>query len=132
MSDFPIGDKLKFMRLDGLWDVELCTEELGALKPALKPFQALIRALQCPPESILYVGNSVRYDISGAKNAGMRTALIRRLPSFSGTGGADFVFRDYRQLKQFVLQETAPDVKRSSSHGGEKGEGRKEKKYCLR
>jgi putative hydrolase of the HAD superfamily len=104
MSDFPIGNKLKFMKLDGLWDVELCTEELGALKPALKPFLSLAEALQSPPENILYVGNSVRYDIAGAQNAGMRTALISRLPFLSGTGRADFTFRDYRQLEQFVLK----------------------------
>jgi putative hydrolase of the HAD superfamily len=103
MSDFPIGNKLKFMHLDGLWDVELCTEELGALKPALKPFQELALALESPPEKILYVGNSVRCDITGAKDAGMRAALIRRHPGFSGTGGADFIFRDYRQLEQYIL-----------------------------
>jgi putative hydrolase of the HAD superfamily len=103
MSDFPIGRKLEFMKLDGIWDVELCTEDFGALKPALKPFQSLSNALQTPPEGILYVGNSVRFDIAGAKNSGMRAALIRRLPSFSGAGGADFIFRDYRQLERFVL-----------------------------
>ncbi|MDR3302736.1 MAG: HAD family hydrolase [Spirochaetaceae bacterium] len=103
LSDFPVGDKLEGMQLHGIWDVELCSEQIGQMKPALKPFQRLADELGCPPERILYVGNSVSFDICGAKNAGMSAALIRRRFSFSGTGGADFVFRDYRQLEQFVL-----------------------------
>jgi putative hydrolase of the HAD superfamily len=51
------------------------------------------------------VGNSVSYDIAGAQQQGMKTALVvsplqkhRR-----NTGNADFVFSDYRQLRAFVL-----------------------------
>jgi putative hydrolase of the HAD superfamily len=103
LSDFPVGDKLEGRNLHGIWDVELCSEAIGEMKPALKPFRRLADELCCLPERILYVGNSVSYDICGAKNAGMKAALIRRRLSFFGTGGADFVFRDYRQLEQFVL-----------------------------
>jgi putative hydrolase of the HAD superfamily len=57
------------------------------------------------PERILYVGNSVKYDIIGAKRAGMKAALV--CPSWlkrcSHNGNADFIFSDYRQLYSFVL-----------------------------
>jgi putative hydrolase of the HAD superfamily len=50
------------------------------------------------------VGNSVRYDVSGAKKAGMKAALIS--PWFRpkrSAGNADFVFTDYRALREYVL-----------------------------
>ncbi|MDR1144292.1 MAG: HAD family hydrolase [Spirochaetaceae bacterium] len=115
LSDFPPARKVSLLRLDGFFDILLSTEDTGALKPSPLPFAALIEALSCRPEEILYVGNSPRFDIAGAGAAGMKTALIRRSilstgcrPACSrGPGGhqarADFVFRDYRQLRKYVL-----------------------------
>ena len=55
---------------------------------------------------ILYVGNNVSYDVGGAHAAGMKAALIlprrKKLPSGEGSP-PDFVFSDYRQLRDFVL-----------------------------
>jgi putative hydrolase of the HAD superfamily len=106
LSDFPPVRKISLLGLDGCFDVLLAAEETGSLKPSPVPFTALARALSLPPESILYVGNSARYDAAGARRTGMKTALIRRSPfstGFSGAGRADFVFRDYRQLRVYVL-----------------------------
>jgi putative hydrolase of the HAD superfamily len=69
----------------------------------------LARKMALPPEQILYVGNSVSYDIIGAKQQGMKAALVvsplgHRLGyRRRNTGNADFVFSDYRQLRAFVL-----------------------------
>jgi putative hydrolase of the HAD superfamily len=101
LSDFPPEQKIKHLGLDGgLWDLVLCSEVLGALKPDAVPFQELIRRLDMEPSRILYVGNSVSYDIKGAKAAGCRAALIspRHCPA------ADFTFFDYRKLGQYVLK----------------------------
>jgi putative hydrolase of the HAD superfamily len=102
LSDFPLGSKLKSLGLDGIWDAELCSEELGALKPHPLPFRRLAESLGLPPQKILYVGNSLTYDIAGARNAGMMTALRRR-PGF-GVRNAGFTFDDYRQLQEYVLR----------------------------
>jgi putative hydrolase of the HAD superfamily len=112
LSDFPPDIKLENMGISDFWDVVLCTEITGALKPAEKPFADLAKALGFPPEKILYVGNSYRYDVIGAMQAGMKTALIVNrfyckslLPGVSGgKPSADFYFHDYRQLRDFVLQ----------------------------
>jgi len=101
LSDFPAKTKLENLRLADCWDAVLCSEEIGAIKPAIRPFAELARALECPPEQILYVGNSDSYDASGAKRAGMKTALLTG--RFAGKAGADFTFHDYRQLRDFVL-----------------------------
>ncbi|MCL2879157.1 MAG: HAD family hydrolase [Treponema sp.] len=113
LSDFPPENKIKYLGLDSFWVAVLCTEEIGALKPDALPFIKLAGALAVAPGSMLYVGNSYRYDVIGAKNAGMRTALLTRSVWATGfppgkknikmNGAPDFVFHDYRQLYNYVL-----------------------------
>ncbi|MDR1147332.1 MAG: HAD family hydrolase [Spirochaetaceae bacterium] len=109
LSDFPLGVKLNSLQLGGLWDLELCSEELGALKPHPLPFRRLAEGLNLPPQRILYVGNSTAYDAAGAYEAGMMTALRRfplwfkpRFPDL--LSGSVFTFNDYRQLQKYVLR----------------------------
>lgn len=106
LSDFPLGKKIGHLGLSGLWDAELSSEEIGALKPHPLPFRRLAEALGLPPQRILYVGNSYVYDITGAKSAGMMPALRCMCPRFlSGRKRAGiFAFRDYRQLQEYVLR----------------------------
>lgn len=112
LSDFPPRRKLELLGLLGeprLFDVILCTEELGALKPHPMPFRKLAEDMGLKPEEMLFVGNSPAYDVMGASAAGMSTALIRR--GFLSTGPykgegvkrAGFVFSNYRQLQKYVL-----------------------------
>jgi putative hydrolase of the HAD superfamily len=107
LSDFPPKQKISMLGLDGLFEFILSTEEAGALKPSSVPFAALTGALKVNAGEILFVGNSAKYDIAGARMAGMKTALINKgilsTGYNPGTGGADFVFRNYRQLRNFVL-----------------------------
>jgi putative hydrolase of the HAD superfamily len=104
LSDFPPERKLERLGLDGYWDAVICSEQVNRLKPDPAPFLELARRMTLPPERILYVGNSVSYDIVGAKKQGMKAALIRTpLQRFRPHGGADFIFSDYRQLRKFVL-----------------------------
>jgi putative hydrolase of the HAD superfamily len=100
LSDFPPEEKLKALGLEGLWDLVLCSEVTGALKPDPLPFERLVQGLGTEASRILYVGNSAAYDIRGAQNAGLRTALIK---PWGRRSGADFVFFDYRKLAKYVL-----------------------------
>ena len=104
LSDFPPEVKLDYLGLSGIWDTVLCTESIGALKPASLPFEELAKALECQPSQILYVGNSGLYDVEGAKRAGMKAALLKTGFSFITGCKADFIFRNYRQLRNFMLQ----------------------------
>jgi putative hydrolase of the HAD superfamily len=105
LSDFPPENKLGNLGLGGFWDVVLCSEASGWLKPDPRPFRALAEQMGLSPERILYVGNSVPYDIIGAKKTGMKAALIssRLRKNRRDNGNADFVFSDYRQLCTYVL-----------------------------
>jgi putative hydrolase of the HAD superfamily len=102
LSDFPPQQKLENLGLADFWDVVLCSEETGAIKPALRPFEVLAKELGCALAQILYVGNSVPYDVFGARQAGMKTALFTRF-CIAGKTMADFTFNDYRKLRDFVL-----------------------------
>jgi len=103
LSDFPPEAKLKNMKLTEYWDVMLCSEESGRLKPDPLSFLELAGKMGKNPEDILYVGNKLSYDVGGAHAAGMKAALIlpkwKKRPAASGA----FVFSDYRQLRDFVL-----------------------------
>jgi len=106
LSDFPPEAKLGFLNLNGYWDAVLCSEQCNALKPHPLPFFQLADAMSLPPEQILYVGNSLSYDVAGAACAGMKTAWIKNV--FTAGGGlkktkADFSFSNYRQLHDFML-----------------------------
>ncbi|MDR1248445.1 MAG: HAD family hydrolase [Treponema sp.] len=104
LSDFPAERKLEYLDLDGYWDTVICSEHVNRLKPDPAPFLELSRRMALPPEQILYVGNSVSYDILGAKRQGMKAALVSApLRRRRNTGNADLVFSDYRQLREFVL-----------------------------
>lgn len=101
LSDFPAERKIDYLGLKGRFDAVLCSEESGELKPGPRPFAMLAEALGVPAGQILFVGNSVKYDIAGAKQAGMVTALIAR--ERKRTDDTDFVFKDYRDLRDWAL-----------------------------
>ncbi len=107
LSDFPPEQKDDVWGLASHCDFVLGTEKIGALKPSKYPFGVLALSLNLNPDEILYVGNSIKYDLVGAKNAGMKTAVI--------AGGlkkifnkklrqADVVFSNYRQFIDILLK----------------------------
>ena len=104
LSDFPPEIKLKNLNISEYWDVVICSEQSGRLKPDKKPFLDLAARMGFPPEKILYVGNSFPYDVIGARDMGMKAAHIRpRWKKSPSSAKADFVFYDYRQLRDYVL-----------------------------
>ncbi|MBP5175379.1 MAG: HAD family hydrolase [Treponema sp.] len=107
LSDFPPDQKGEIWGIRDLCDVCIGSEESGALKPSLYPFGILAMKLGVRPEEILYVGNSVKYDVRGAKNAGMKSAYLLKGPKkwFNiEEKDADISFKSYRQLCDIVLK----------------------------
>lgn len=107
LSDFPPEQKKDIWGTAPLCDVIMGSEQCGALKPSVFTFGMLAKNLGIPAENILYVGNSISSDIKGAKDCGMQTAylapkiklLFKKLPK-----EADFSFRNYRKLQEYVLK----------------------------
>jgi len=106
LSDFPPEKKIEYLGLSGIWDAVYCSEYSGALKPHPLSFIKLAAQMNLPPEKIIYVGNSLYYDVAGASKAGMKTAWIRLFPlQISGKKGLkpDFSFSNYRQFFNYML-----------------------------
>jgi putative hydrolase of the HAD superfamily len=53
-----------------------CGSRLG--KPAREPFETVLARLGSPPEDGVFVGDDPWCDIAGARDAGLRTILLRR------------------------------------------------------
>lgn len=105
LSDFPVGRKLEYFGLDGIFDVTLGFPESLQLKPRQEPFLLMAEKLNTEPNDILYIGNRLDYDVRGAENVGMRGALIgspgRNAPPDVTT------YTDYRNLAESILSEVA-------------------------
>jgi putative hydrolase of the HAD superfamily len=68
-------------------DVVVMTDELGSghAKPSPVPFRVACRILEVPPSQTIYVGNDPRKDFRGARDAGLYTIRLGRLPDEGGT-----------------------------------------------
>ena len=103
LSDFPVGNKLRYFGLEDLFDSIIGFPESGGLKPAPEPFLAMARDLSADPADILYVGNKIKYDVHGSEEAGMRGALIG--PPGRKAPPEILAYRDYRHLAESILSE---------------------------
>lgn len=107
LSDFPPEQKGDLWGLIPYCDKILSSEKIGALKPSKYPFGIMARELGISPGEILYVGNSAKYDVKGAKNAGMKTAYLEplwRRIFRRHLKDADISFGNYRQFQKIVLE----------------------------
>jgi len=107
LSDLPVEKKLDFLGLSDLMDIAFSSEETGHLKPHSAPFTNMISQFGVNPEEILYVGNSYKYDIIGAKKVGLRTAHLVKKPDPSSQ--ADFSFQSFIDLRDWILSINRPN-----------------------
>ncbi len=101
ISDYPLGKKLSALGFDQYWDVAISADDMGHLKPEPDAFLLAAEKLEILPENIIYVGNEYKYDIIGAKRAGMKTAHLaqRAVPD----SVADITFSDFDDLRSYIL-----------------------------
>jgi putative hydrolase of the HAD superfamily len=72
--------------LDGLISAAVSSSEHGYMKPHPSIFDAALRLLDVRAEDAVMVGDSLRHDIEGAVQVGMRGVLVRRSAG-TGPGG---------------------------------------------
>lgn len=95
LSDLPPYEKLDHIGLTG-FDCVVTSESTHYLKPNPEPFRYAAERLELQPAQVLYVGNHYRYDILGARVAGMLTA--HRAPRQERGSRADLTFSRYDRL----------------------------------
>jgi HAD superfamily hydrolase (TIGR01662 family) len=91
-----VGILLEKFGLNEFFDVVVISGAVNIRKPSLEIFQKAIKTLQIEPSEAVYVGDTLSVDVKGAKNAGMRSILIRRNSSVP-TDSTSFIYkpRDY-------------------------------------
>jgi putative hydrolase of the HAD superfamily len=102
LSDFPFQSKLVRLGLDDIWDARVSSDDVNHLKPNSEPFLLLQKRLDVPVHEILYVGDRHKYDVVGAKNAGMMAAHFTK--KTKPESSADFTFYDFEDLYRYVSQ----------------------------
>ena len=70
--------KLCKLNLEGYVDALVTSEEAGEEKPAVAPFECIIKKLECAADEVLMIGDSQKKDIEGAKHVGMRHILFKK------------------------------------------------------
>lgn len=69
-------DKIETLGWTDLFDAAIVTGELPAGKPDQQAFEAILDALDTPPTETVYVGDQIRTDIHGAKDAGLQAIQV--------------------------------------------------------
>jgi 2-haloacid dehalogenase/putative hydrolase of the HAD superfamily len=100
VSDADAAGLLATIAHHGLtFDAVVCSEEVGAYKPAAAMFERGLAALGLGAHEVLHVGDSVRSDVLGAHAAGIRAAWINRRGRPPAEGGpAAYVLDDLFDL----------------------------------
>jgi putative hydrolase of the HAD superfamily len=70
--------KLELLEVDRLVDFVLVSEEFGAAKPDPEIFREALRLAGVKQEEAIFVGDSVEFDMAGARAAGIPTVWVNR------------------------------------------------------
>jgi FMN phosphatase YigB (HAD superfamily) len=97
----PLWDRLG---LGPYFDAITTSEEARSCKPHPGIYHhALGKAGDLPPEEVVFVGDSLEFDVAGANSLGMTTVLIVEAPSQAeGDGDPDYVIETIPELLQIV------------------------------
>ena len=69
--------KLKQLKLEGVFDHIVTSEEAGEEKPSGRMFELLLEKAGCAREEMLMIGDDEKKDIRGAEAFGISAALFR-------------------------------------------------------
>ncbi len=77
-----LRDRVAQVGLDGFFEIIWASAYAGCNKPHPRIFLQALEQMKLPAERALYVGDAYKYDVVGARNAGIDVALLDR----NGTG----------------------------------------------
>ena len=69
--------KVRTLGLEDRVDTVVYAGDLPRRKPHVEPFEAVLTALGTAASRTLYVGDSLKFDVAGAHNAGLQVAWLR-------------------------------------------------------
>ncbi len=90
--------KLQALGIDDRFAVTVYAGDLLRSKPHAAPFEQALAELDCPPDRVLYVGNSLAYDVAGGQNAGLPVAWLRGDSEDAGAYSPEYVLDSLADL----------------------------------
>lgn len=112
----PLDEFAAHFDLGNLFSAAVSSAELGFLKPHRAIFEAALAMIGVAANSAVMVGDSVKHDVEGARQIGMRAILVRRsgdglsspLPHGLGPGYEDVpVIQSLSELPALLLPPRA-------------------------
>jgi len=84
----------------GLFDAIIISADVGLRKPHPEIFRQIAAMLEAAPAEILFVGDTPRYDVLGAHQAGMRTVWLndRKDPLTPDIPRPEYIIKDLSEL----------------------------------
>jgi HAD superfamily hydrolase (TIGR01549 family) len=123
----PLDVFATHFELGGLISTAVSSAEHGFLKPHPAIFEAALASIGVPAAEAVMVGDSVKHDIEGARQVGMRAILVRRngdglsspLQHSLGPGYGDVpVIQSLSELPGLLLASSEPRIPRASPKPG--------------
>ena len=91
--------KLDTLELTHLFDVIVYGADRGRQKPHTDAFDHALAELGLPAHRVLYVGNSLEYDVAGGQNAGLPVAWFRGPDEEPGAYSPEYVIESLAELR---------------------------------
>jgi len=70
--------EIEWLNIEEYFDNIIVSGEVGYAKPDHRIFKVLLNKLKITPSQVVYVGNSQKHDMIGAKKAGLKIVWINR------------------------------------------------------
>jgi len=94
---------LRKLGLEGLFRVVVTSAELGVRKPYPWIFLYTLRMLKVSSNECVFVGNSIKNDVLGPKNIGMKAVLVDREDAYKEANcAADFKIKNLEELPEVL------------------------------
>jgi len=74
----PFRESLRQAGVEDLFKVIVFSSDIGCIKPSVKPFEQALSAFDSPRDRVLYIGDTYKRDVVGAKSAGLDCVWISR------------------------------------------------------
>ncbi|MCY1151987.1 MAG: HAD family hydrolase [Sphaerochaetaceae bacterium] len=104
LSDFPIAQKPKTLKVENIIDFAISSEQTGYLKPSEKPFIYICNNLNLDPKSCIYIGDSYNKDIIGAKKINMKTLYLTKKSNKKKYPEADFICKNWFEIEKKLFE----------------------------
>ncbi|HKQ30658.1 MAG TPA: HAD family hydrolase [Burkholderiales bacterium] len=95
-------DEFKRAGMEGVFDHAVFSSDFGHIKPSPLLYHKALQGVGARPQDAIFVGDSLRYDMEGAKKVGMTTVWVT--PELNKHSCVDHAIQTILELETYVAQ----------------------------